>query len=194
MANEKQARSKPREITFGRSWDGPKGTIFYFNIQFEDGIAGEFSTTKREQTKFVIGTEVLYSYEDTSNARGPFVKIDLVKETYTGGGGGKKSPEVQRSILANVCLDCAINAIYNLDLADKAKPDLKNVFDVADKFYNYIKTKSNNDTQANISLQARLKDVTMILVKFKSLGINSSDKVLEYVDKEYEYVFEKMKG
>ena len=40
------------------------GSVFYFDIEFEDGLKGQFSTNKREQTKFVAGNE--YDYEETT--------------------------------------------------------------------------------------------------------------------------------
>jgi len=197
MNDQKQARSKPREITFGREFNHPQyGMIYYFNIQFEDGISGEFSTSKREQDKFVMGTETVYTYESASNARGPYTKINKPKEEYTGGKGGgrNESPEVMRSICANVCLDAATAVVFGLGFEDKVEEDLAALHSLADKFYEFIMNESATDKQKRISLQARLKQVTGPFCKLSNLNIDSSDKVIDYVKKNMIFIEGKMKG
>lgn len=192
-----QAKSKPKVITFNRTWDGPRGQIHYFNIEFEDGMSGEFGTTKKEQDKFVIGQEATYSYEKkTKNNDGSeYYKIDLVREQQSsgrGGYGGKEDPTVTRSILANVCLRSAMLAAENLGLGDKVDKDLKAIFALADLFYKHIMGQAAEDRQKRISLQARLEDACKYLVRFKGLEITSSQQVLELVDLTYKYVESKM--
>jgi len=194
--SKKQAKSKPTKIIYSRDWEGPSNTIYYFNIEFEDGTVGQFGTTKRDQTKFTEGQETVYSAElknpDSDRA---YYKIDTVNEEYTGrGGGGKMSPEVDRSILANVCLDCAMNVVHGLKMEKTVVPDLKSLHALANKFYKFVDDFAGSDKQRRITTQARLKQVTSEFITLPSLEIKSSDDILEYVKTEVAYVEDKMRG
>jgi hypothetical protein len=190
-----QAVSKPTKITFNREWNGPSGTIYYFDIEFEDGTVGQFGTTKREQNKFFIGTEITYSKEEKQNQRGSYFKIDKVN--IDGGGGGsygsrKSDPKTERSIVANVALECAMSVIHKMKLESSVTKDLSSVFSLSNKFYDFIQSECGTDKQKRITMQARLKGVVEHLVTIEGLEIKSSDHILDYVRKTYTYVETKM--
>jgi hypothetical protein len=203
------SRSKPFRIEPKRSYNGRNGMIYVFDIEFDDGVQGEFSTTKEHQTKFTIGVECTYTAEDKIDGRGnDFVKIDLIKDADAGGEYAKgksqpgrytKSPEVEASITASVCLDCAALCILKTGKMTLVDVDLVSLHNVANKFFDHIIEKSKGDTQLSINYQSRLKEVVMILMDYKdekginTLGIKSSDDVLAFVDKEVAYLQMKMK-
>ena len=195
--SKKQGKSTPTKITFYREYfsEQYKSTTYYFNIEFADGTVGQFGTTKRDQTKFTEGVEIKYSAElmkpDSPQA---YYKIDTVNEEYSSGGGRKMSPEVDRSILANVCLDCAMNVVHGLSIENTVDPDLKSLHALADKFYHFVDTFAGSDKQRRITTQARLKQVTSEFITLPSLEIKSSDDILEYVKTEVEYVENKIRG
>ena len=194
--------SKPERIADNRNYDGQHGKVYVFDIEFEDGTVGEFSTTKEDQTKFTIGKEANYSAEDktTSNGR-DYVKIDLVKPASTGGrsyggGGGSHgmSPEVEASITASVCLDCAAMVILKSGKAGQVKEDLVALHTLANKFFNHIYEKSKGDRQISINYQSRLKEVVTYLMdpSYEQLKIMSSEDIIKYVDLEVAYLQMKM--
>lgn len=190
-----QAVSKPTKITFNREWNGPSGTIYYFDIEFEDGTSGQFGTTKREQNKFFIGTEVTYSKEEKQSPRGSYFKIDKVNTD--GGGGGnygsrKSDPKTERSIMANVALECALVCIHKMNLMGSVTKDLSSVFSLSNKFYDFIQSECGSDKQKRITMQARLKGVVEHLLEVPNLEIKSSDHIIDYVRKTYTYVETKM--
>lgn len=191
--------SSPRSIEWNRKYASTHGgDIHVFNIEMEDGSTGIFTTTKQDQTKFKVGQSVDYTYEELKDKKGnTYVKIDKVSTQVSGGKGGYqgggKSPEVQRSIVASVCLDCAVILIESRGLTDSIEPDLKGVTSLADKFYNHIMDKSGTDTQMSINYQSRLKLVVNNLIKFKKLDIASSNSVLAYTDQLVEYLQMKSK-
>lgn len=190
-----QAVSKPTKITFNREWNGQNGLIYFFDIEFEDGTVGQFGTTKREQDKFVIGTDVTYTKEEKQNQRGTWYKIDKVKQDTGGGGysGNRKSdPKTERSIMANVALECALVCIHKLNLKSSVTKDLSSVFSLSNKFYDFIQNECGSDKQKRITMQARLKGVVEHLLEVPSLEIQSSDHIIEYVRKTYNYVEGKM--
>jgi hypothetical protein len=212
-----ESTGKPERIEWKRSWDGPNGTIHYFDIEFEDGTAGEFSTKTQNQTKFTVGKEVNYSVEDASNARGAYIKIDIVKpkpgEPGSGGvshgkgsGGSHMSPEVEASITMSVCLDSAALVILKSGKAPQVKDDLIALHVLAEKFFKHIMEKSKGDRQISINYQSRLKEVTTYLMDdarkagsdkvepfgFNELKIKSSEDILKYVDMEVAFLQMKM--
>lgn len=193
MGEKVERKSKPSRIEFNREFQGNHGMIYYFDIEFEDETVGQFSSAKREQAKFSIGKEVTYSCEATSNARGPYNKIDVVKppkeqERRGGSGSHQLSPEVEASITASVCLDQAAVVISKTGMHEQVKPDLVALHVLANKFYDYIMEKSKGDRQLSINYQSRLKEVTNYLMDWPSLNIKSSDEILKYVELEVAYL------
>lgn len=192
--------SKPTSIQFKRYFDGKYGRIFYYDIQFEDGTAGQFSTTKdeKEQRKFEIGKEVTYTIEEKEDKKGNvYYHIDIAKEKFSGGKGGYKSggksKEEEASILASVCLDMANVCAEKMQLFENVNEDLKALHALANKFYEYIVEKSGNDTQLRINYQSRLKEVCNHFFGYPNLKIENSTQILEYVDKEVAYLQNKSK-
>src|SRR3972149_572543 len=159
MANKK---SKPVRIEWTRQYKSKQNNdVHVFDIEFEDRTFGVFTTTKKNQTKFKIGEEVEYTSTETTDGRGTvYNKIDKVSSV-SGGYDGKKggygkSPEAQKSILASVCLDCAVILVEQSPTREQVTTDLKGLFTLSNKFYDYIVAKSGNDEQKRINYQSRL--------------------------------------
>jgi hypothetical protein len=192
MTDAKQLVSKPKSISYSHSFTGKYGEIFVFDIEMENGSYGKFSTTKENQDKFSVGKEVTFTEILTKDKNGDYMKIDKVTPKPSGGYGNGTgtgvSKETGRVIIASVCLDCAGTLIDFRGLGKNVKPDLKALHTLADKFFDHIIAKSAGDNQKAINYQSRLKEVINILVKFPELALDTSDKILEYVDKEVEYL------
>lgn len=191
--------SKPKVINWNREFSTQHGTYHVFDIEFENGVKGEFITTKKEQIKFNLGKEVNYSTEEKTNKRGEsYLKIDKVRPVYTPGvggsgnaGGNKRSKDVEKSIVASVSLDCAAILVSKLKVEDKIE-DISAIHGIADLFFDHIIEKSIGDTQLSINYQSRLKEVINYLVELPHLKITSSTKVLEYVEIEVAYLKSKI--
>jgi hypothetical protein len=199
---------RPVRIDYNHEWEGRNGPVHDFDIEFEDGTIGQFSTTKRDQTKFVLNKEVKYTATTRSGNFGP--KIDVAKDPNAGrggSGGGRSSgntggrgmsPEVEASITMSVCLDAAATCILKTGKADKVTEDLVPLHSIANKFFKHIMTKSAGDRQLSINYQSRLKEVVGILMDYNDkdgnnlLGIKSTDDVLKYVDLEVAFLQLKM--
>lgn len=193
--------SAPKMINLNRTFEGQHGLIYYFDIEFEDGNEGQFTTNKEDQSKFTVGKEVKYTLKEEVNKRGnKWNKIDTAKEAFKGGvggyrssGGGGKSPEAEASILASVCIDMANVVAEKMNLQENINEDLKALHALANKFYAHVVEKSGKDVQKRINYQSRLKEVCNHFFAYPNLKISSSNDILKYVDIEVEYLQSKMK-
>jgi len=194
-----EKKAIPSRIDWVREYTNNYGTFHVFEIQFDNGDVGEFTTTKKDdQTKFTIDEEVVYTATENTDKQGNvYNKIDKPKQDQrpSGSGGSRgQDPLKQRSIMANVALECANRIIIHMDQTDAIKPDLAGLKTMADKFYNYIMTKSAGDTQKSITIQAQLKIVTEYFHLYPNLEFSTSDQALQFVDEMVAYVYDKAKG
>ena len=200
-------KAKPTFIEWKRSYENKKfgSTIHTFNMTVElaNGTLEEgiFTTTKQDQNKFTVGEEVQLKTSVVTEDHEPTTKFDKVNTDGAGSGGSgnsgyssKKDPTKDRSIVANVSLECANRIIIHMGQAEFIKPDIAGIKTMADKFYKYIMDKSGGDTQKSITIQAQLKIVTEYFHLYPQLEITTSDQVLKYVDEMVDYVFNKAKG
>ena len=110
------------------TWDGKFGTMYKFEVTIGDDT-GEYSSKSKDQTKFVIGQEVEYTFTD-----GNYPKIKPVFTQSFGGGFNKsENPERQKMIVKQSSLKVAVD----LCIANK-KTDLNSVFELADKVVSWV--------------------------------------------------------
>lgn len=142
-AMENTAQSQPKcsvvtNVQANGSFDSTYGTFYRFEIEFENGDAGQYSSKSQAQTKFVIGQEAFY----TLATNGKFTNVkpaenpSAPRQSFGGGGGGKsfgKSPEESDRISRMNSLTNAINwhVAHGGDLVD--------VLSTASSFENFIK-------------------------------------------------------
>ena len=55
-------KSKVTNVQGNGTWDGKYGMMYKFDINMENGDAGEYSSKNLDQTKFVVGQEVDYEF------------------------------------------------------------------------------------------------------------------------------------
>lgn len=116
-----QKKAKLISCTFAREWAGPKGQIYYFNLEWDNGDKGEMSTNriketgnKRYQTKFVIGSEQEYTVLPKFNKQtgSEYLFFDKPKEPFVPNKGGngyrQNDPLKQRRIAKSVALKASI--------------------------------------------------------------------------------------
>ena len=203
MANFK---ATPTFIEWKRIYNHPSyGEIHTFNmtVELENGTLEEgiFTTTKQYQTKFKVGEKVDFKTSEVTEDHELTIKFNKVDTAGAGsggsGGGGynaKNDPVKQRSIVANVSLECANRIIIHMGQVDAIKPDLIGIKTMSDKIYNYIMTKAEGDIQKSITIQAQVKIVTDYFHLYPNLKLSTSDQALKFVDSMVDYVFEKAKG
>ena len=173
--------------------------IHVFDITVENAdktpVNGVFTTTKKDQTKFKVGEEVVAKFSKTTEDHEQVWKIDKVTEKGSGGGGysNKKDPKKDKAILANVSIYCALEFLVNQGQADNIKPDLAGIYTIADKIYGFLKEESS-DIQSSINVQACVKRVAEYVHLFPNVEISTSTAALEMAKKLNAWVTEKMNG
>lgn len=179
---------KTTQIEFNREWeynhkdkDGKDTStmIYYFNITLDDGTTGEFSTNKREQTKFEEGKSYDITIEVKTNTRGEYNKIDIKKEPYK--GGNKYDPEVQAQIVRSVAIECAINTVTFHSTMDT------DTYGILTRDYNAWINSKGKGIQSSINAQAALKRAVMTVQNENTMIYDDiivrADKYCKYINK-----------
>ena len=184
--------SKVDTVKFNREWNSPQGhTVFYFDISFEDGTEGQFSTNKKDQNKFFPGDEVEYTIEVKNGAKGDWNKIDKPKEDKGGGSAipkkkWQKDPKVRKLIMAQTSLKVAVECVRELKTVKEGKElalkDMvhtpEDVLNLAAYFNKWMHDNSGGNEQMEIILQGMLHNAVH-LEPAKALNITSSKTVTD---------------
>jgi hypothetical protein len=134
--------SKVKKVQANGTWEGKFGMMYKFEVEFEDGNAGEYSSKSQDQDKFIEGQEMEYEFID-----GNFPKIKPVyhKPDFVSGSSNgvyKKDDTVQKLIVKQSSLKAAV------DFCDDTS-SLKDVIKVAQEFVDWVmedkKPDENND-------------------------------------------------
>ena len=96
--------SKVTNVQSNGTWSGQFGTMYKFEVEFENGDIGEYSSKSPDQTKFIVGQETDYEYID-----GKFPKVKPINNFQQGGGftPAPKNDKVQEYIVKQSSLKAA---------------------------------------------------------------------------------------
>tara|TARA_B110000902_G_C14045324_1_gene489520 strand:+ start:260 stop:718 length:459 start_codon:yes stop_codon:yes gene_type:complete len=122
--------SKVSTVQASGTWEGSYGLMYKFEISFENGDAGEYSSKNKDQTKFVIGTEAEYTYTG-----GQHPKVKPVYIPAVGSTGYTPSPDRDLKIVKQSCLKAAV------ELCTKDKITREQILQIADKFVEWVNAK-----------------------------------------------------
>lgn len=115
-------KSKVINVQSHGTWEGNYGTMYKYEIVFENGDCGEYSSKSQEQNKFLIGEEVDYTF-----IGGKFPKIKPVYAPQNDSNIGGSSRE--DLIIKQTCIKAAAEMTQSPDTAIL----------MAEKFYSWIK-------------------------------------------------------
>jgi hypothetical protein len=105
--------AKITRTTFKNEWKGDKGSVFYHEIELDNGDKGQIGTKEQMPTKLNPGQELTYTIETTERGN----KIKAVAPAGGGGfSGGRKGPDPKTQIVA-----FAMSYTKDLVVADKIK-------------------------------------------------------------------------
>jgi len=146
-------KSIVKSVRFNRKWNN----IHYYDIFFENGDKGEFSTNKEPQTKFIVGTEeeytILTEEKEKKSGIGTWTKFIINKPKNTGTfGGGYKSkfdPNKQRRIAKSVGLRTEIKLKHLFGIKSKT-------FEIANEISNWILINGKEDEAMHICCSASI--------------------------------------
>ena len=141
-------KSKVTNVQSNGTWEGKFGMMYKFEVEFENGDTGEYSSKSKDQTKFLCGVETDYEYID-----GKFPKVKPVwtqQQTQSTPptqkpqqNTAKRSDDVQDLIVRQSSLKAAVD-FCNSDCT------IDHIIANAEVFYDWVmrneKTKTNNTT------------------------------------------------
>lgn len=87
------------------TWDGKYGLMYKFEIGFENGDVGEYSSKNKDQDKFYIGSKTDYEYID---GKFPKVKPVYIKPDSFNQSSPKQDVNVNNSIARAVAFKGAV--------------------------------------------------------------------------------------
>lgn len=132
-------KSKVKQVQPNGTWEGNYGMMYKFEVAFENGDAGEYSSKSEQQTKFKEGEEVEYEFTG-----GKFPKVKPYYAPPSSGGQSyyKKDDSVQDLIVRQSSLKAAVDYCKG----NNCSPE--EVCETADIFVNWVvnketKTKEN---------------------------------------------------
>lgn len=99
--------SKVKRVTSNGTWEGKFGMMYKFEVEFENGDCGEYSSKSKDQTKFVEGQDTDYEFID-----GKFPKVKPYYAPPQSNGQSfsyKKDDNVQDLIVRQSSLKAAVD-------------------------------------------------------------------------------------
>ena len=137
MAQAEIKNAKIELVTPNGTWqtsDGSK-TFFKFEVSFDNGDVGEYSSIHKEQNKFELGTTVDYEYY---GGKFPKIKPVYAKPPTPFSGGVTsfgKSEEVQTKIVRQSMLKASVDFWA---IEPKLKPSIDDVLKTAERFVQFV--------------------------------------------------------
>jgi len=97
-------KGKVKRVTANGTWEGKFGVMYKFEVEFENGDCGEYSSKSLEQTKFKEGEQVEYEFID-----GKFPKVKpFYVQPQSNGMTYRKDDNVQNLIVRQCALKVAV--------------------------------------------------------------------------------------
>lgn len=141
-------QSTVKSQKFVRNWDGPNGTIYYFDLVLENGEVGQVGVKDMNSPKIAVGATIHYTSEERTGPTGrkstnfklqnpnPFNGSSSAPSGAANSNSNyrKESPEVQNSISKSVALN---NAVLFCKEQKGSKPG--DVLDTAEIFLAWLK-------------------------------------------------------
>lgn len=108
--------SKVTQVAGNGTWDGQYGTMYKFEINFENGDSGQYLSKSKDQNKFVKGQDVTYELTSKDINGRTFYSVKPVQAQQSFGGGKpsyQKDPETDKRITRMSVLKVAGDLVIN---------------------------------------------------------------------------------
>ncbi len=141
-------KSKVTNVQANGTWKGRHGLMYKFEVSFENGDAGEYSSKSKDQNKFIEGQETDYEFID---GKYPKVKPVWLQEqtqsTPPTQSTSKRTDDVQDLIVRQSSLKAAV------DFCD-SDCTVDHIIANAEIFYDWVmrNEKTNNNNNNNNDL------------------------------------------
>ena len=141
--------SKVTSVQSNGTWEGKYGMMYKFEIGFENGDVGEYSSKNKDQDKFNIGSKTDYEYTD---GKFPKVKPVYIKPDNFNQSSPQKSDDVQKLIVKQSSLKSAVDYDNKCSQEDV----LKN----AQMFYDWVMGLNNTSNNLDSRLKNKIDEIT----------------------------------
>lgn len=125
--------SKIIRTVFKNEWSGQNGTVFYHEVELENGDKGQIGCRDKEPEWLNPGKELTYTLEKTD--KGNKIKKVNAKPSF----GGNKSPASPASFALSYAKDIVIASWGE---HSPKKMNSEELFNIADKMYNWMKARA----------------------------------------------------
>ncbi len=132
--------SKITRTVFKNEWNNPKGgSVFYHDIELENGDKGSIGSKEKEPAKLNPGSELTYTLE-----AGKIKAVNPNQNGFSGGGGMKKVPANNASFAMAYAKDVLIASWTSQSaMSTVAVPMISTdeMLKLADKMFNWMEGK-----------------------------------------------------
>lgn len=132
-------KSKVMSVTPNGTWEGNYGVMFKFEIVFQNGDVGEYSSKNKDQNKFEVCTETEYEY---FGGKYPKIKPHYSKPMATPSQAFGKSDDVKIKIVRQSMLKASVDFHA---INPEHKPTEADVLKTAERFVQFVN--GNSETQ-----------------------------------------------
>ena len=133
--------SKVTNIQANGTWEGKFGTMYKFEVTFENGDCGEYSSKSKDQNKFVIGQNADYEF---MGGQFPKVKPVWVQQQQQ---APKQRPQANGDVQDMIVKQSSLKAA--VEFCDK-NCSVEDVIDNAEIFYKWVMTGEKPTSNNNI--------------------------------------------
>jgi hypothetical protein len=151
---------------FVRDWNGPSGTIYYFDLVLENGEVGQVGVKDMQSPKIAVGATIHYTSEERTGPTGrkstnfklqnpmPYANSSTPRGAANSAPNYRKeSPEVQNSISRSVALNNAV--LFCNASKDNKKPS--DVLEAAEIFLAWLK---EEDVKVSSPINTKLDEAS----------------------------------
>jgi len=136
-------KGKVKQVQPNGTWEGNYGMMYKFEVTFDNGDCGEYSSKSEQQTKFIEGEETEYEF---TGGKFPKVKPFYAAPSSNGQTYYKKDDNVQELIVRQSSLKAAVD--YCSIKGNNCSPD--EVCETADIFVNWVMNKENKNKEDDL--------------------------------------------
>jgi hypothetical protein len=150
---------------FVRDWNGPSGTIYYFDLVLENGEVGQVGVKDMQSPKIAVGATIHYTSEERTGPTGrkstniklqnpmPYANSSTPRGAANSAPNYRKeSPDVQNSISRSVALN---NAVLFCKEQKGSKPG--DVIETAEIFLAWLK---EEDVKVSSTINSKLDEAS----------------------------------
>ncbi len=131
-----EKKSKITRTIFKNEWSGNNGTVFYHEVELENGDKGQIGCKDKSPQWLNPGNELTYTLE-VSDKGTKIKKVNDQNQGYKGGGG--KPPASPASFALSYAKDVVIASWGE---HSPKKMDSEALFAIAEKMYNWMKDRA----------------------------------------------------